>query len=255
MSEPETLDPFKLPHPPIVEAVVDIDCDLPPGLDFAMVEEAMGDALKDHYPVRRKRLVHEAKMDLKEGEQPKLTARHGLAAVQFVAEDEKQIVQARPAGFSFNRLGPYGSFDEYLPEIERCWAVFVEVVRPVQVRKLGLRYINRIPIPLEHGTVNLADYLRVSPNLPEGSGLQFADFFHQHRAGDPKTGNKVNIILASQPQDDGCLPLLLDIEVFRDERLEPAPLEKWRESIEQLRSLKNHIFEHSLTQKCLNLFQ
>lgn len=35
--ETPTPDPFKLPKPPIVEAVLDIDCDLPPNLDFSKV--------------------------------------------------------------------------------------------------------------------------------------------------------------------------------------------------------------------------
>lgn len=255
MPDATELDPFKLPQPPIVEAVLDIDCDIPPNLDFSEVEARMGEALSADYPKRRKQFVHEAKMDMKPDEEPKLTARQGLSSLQFVSEDDSQIVQARVAGFSFNRLAPYSSFDEYLPEIEKCWSIYCDVVRPIQVRKIGLRYINRVLLPLGGGTVNLAEYLKVSPNLPEGSGLQFADFFHQHRAGDPKTGNQANIILASQPHEDGQLPLLLDIEVFRHERLEPEALSGWMDKIGSLRTLKNHIFEYSLTKTCLNLFR
>jgi uncharacterized protein (TIGR04255 family) len=125
---------------------------------------------------------------------------------------------------------------------------------PVQIRKIGLRYINRILIPLDSGTVNLAEYLKVSPNLPDGTGLQFAGFFHQHQAGDPATGIMANIILANQPNEGNFASLLLDIEVFKPERLAPAPLSEWLPQIQSLRKMKNHIFEHSLTQKCLNLF-
>ena len=39
MSETAILDPFKLPNPPIVEAVLDIECDLPPTLNFDEVEK------------------------------------------------------------------------------------------------------------------------------------------------------------------------------------------------------------------------
>lgn len=38
MSDTATPDPFKLPHPPIVEAVLDIDCDLPLDLRPAELE-------------------------------------------------------------------------------------------------------------------------------------------------------------------------------------------------------------------------
>ena len=43
--------------------------------------------------------------------------------------------------------------DEYLPEIERTWRFFVELASPVQVRRIRLRYINRILLPLASGGV------------------------------------------------------------------------------------------------------
>lgn len=251
MSDP---DPFKLPHPPIVEAVLDIDCDLPPGLDFAEVEKRSAEAFSDHYPVRRKQFIQQAGVDLVSDAEPKFFASQGLSAFQFLSEDEKQIVQVRVGGFSFNRLEPYTSLDDYLLEIARCWDAFRKLAAPVQVRKIGLRYINRILLPLADGKVQLSEYLKVSPNLPDGSGLQFADFFHQHRAVDPATGIMANIILASQPPEGNVLPLLLDIEVHKPERLVPAPLAEWEDRIQSLRKLKNQIFEYSLTPRCLNLF-
>jgi len=248
------LDPFKLPKPPIVEAVLDIDCDLPPTLNFDEVEKLGMEAYDDRYPIRRKQFIQQAGMEVQSDAEPKFFASQGLSAFQFVSNDEKKVVQIRVGGFSYNRMAPYTSLDDYMPEISRCWDEFRRLAAPVQIRKIGLRYINRILIPLDGGTVNLAEYLKVSPNLPDGTGLRFADFFHQHQAGDPSTGTMANIILASQPNEGNFLPLLLDIEVFKPERLAPAPLAEWAENIHSLRKLKNLIFEHSLTKKCLNLF-
>lgn len=70
--------------------------------------------------------------------------------LQFLKNDEKQLVQIRPQGYSFNRLAPYGGFDEYLPEIERAWRLFVDIVMPLQVKLIRLRYINRFLLPM-HG--------------------------------------------------------------------------------------------------------
>jgi len=254
MSETIELDPFKLPHPPIVEAVLDIDCDLPPNLNFSEVEKLGKEAFATRYPIPRKQFIQQAGVNMEPDAEPKFFASHGLSAFQFLSADEKEIVQIRVGGFSYNRLAPYASFDDYLPEISRCWDEFRRLAAPVQIRKIGLRYINQILIPLDGGTVNLADYLKVTPNLPDGAGLQFSGFFHQHQAGDPATGIKANIILASQPNENNFLPLLLDIEVFKPERLSPAPLADWSEQIQSLRDLKNHIFKHSFTKKCLNLF-
>ncbi|RYD70261.1 MAG: TIGR04255 family protein [Verrucomicrobiaceae bacterium] len=254
MTETTELDPFKLPRPPIMEAVLDIDCDLPPNLDFGEVEKQALEAFGERYPIQRKQFVHEASLRMDSDCPSEFSASQGLAALQFVTADEKEVVQIRVGGFSYNRMEPYTSFDDYLPEISRCWDEFRRLAAPVQIRKIGLRFINRIPIPTENGVVNLSEYLKVSPNLPDGTGLQFAGFFHQHQAADPSTGINANIILASQPAEPDTFPLLLDIEVFRLQRFPPAPLADWADQIKTLRTLKNRIFEHSLTTKCLNLF-
>src|SRR5690606_2300843 len=154
MPETSELDPFKLPRPPIVEAVLDIDCDLPPGLDFAEVEKSSAEAFSDRYPAKRKQFIQQASVDLVPDAEPKFFASQGLSAFQFLSRDEREIVQVRVGGFSYNRLAPYTSLDDYLPEISRCWEKFRQVVAPVQIRKIGLRYINRILLPLEGGTVN-----------------------------------------------------------------------------------------------------
>ena len=254
MPEISELDPFKLPHPPIVEAVFDIDCDLPPALNLEDVEKLGEAAFGEHYPKPRKQFIQEAGVEMKPDAKPKFFTKQGLSALQFLSEDEKQIVQIRVGGFSFNRLAPYTSFDDYLPEISKCWDKFRGIADPKQIRKISLRYINRIPLPMDGGKVTLTDYLEVSPNLPDGVGLQFAGFFHQHQAGDPSTGMLANIILASQPNEGKILPLILDIEVFKEEHLVPAPLEEWQDRVTALRDLKNRIFKYSLTEKCLSLF-
>ncbi|MEI6605537.1 MAG: TIGR04255 family protein [Verrucomicrobiota bacterium] len=254
MSDTVTLNPFKLPHPPIVEAVLDIDCDLPPSLQPSTLESAGREVFGDVYPIFRKQFIQQAQVTMKPESQPEVVASQGLRSFQFAAPDEKQIVQIRLDGFSFNRLAPYGSLDDYLPEISRCWDLFRRIAAPVQIRKISLRYINRITIPTVDGKVKLSDYLKVSPNLPDGTGLEFSEFFHQHQAGDPAMGILANIILASLPPQDGALPLLLDISVFKHQRTAPSPFSGWSEQLESLRRLKNLIFKHSLTDTCLNLF-
>lgn len=215
-----------------------------------MATEAFG----DRYPIPRKQFIQQAGVNIEPGSGRKFFASQGLSAFQFLSTDEKEIVQVRTGGFSYNRLSPYTSLDDYLPEISRCWDVFRDLASPVQIRKIGLRYINRILLPLNQGVVKLDDYLKVSPNLPGDTSLQFSGFFHQHQAGDPATGIMANITLASQPNENDFLPLLLDIEVFKPERLTPAPLSDWNLQLQALRDLKNHIFEHSLTKSCQNLF-
>jgi uncharacterized protein (TIGR04255 family) len=241
---------------PIIEAVVDIDCDLPPNLDLWELREGAGEALRERYPKFRQQFVQQhlvSKED--EGAKPRIKVSEGPGAMQFLAEDELQLVQFRPNGFSFNRLAPYSSLDDYLPEIEAAWSDFCELSQPVLIRKIGIRMINRVRLPLSEGRVNFEDYLQVPPRLPEtGRPLGFLGFLEQHVAIDSETGNRANIVKTTEAPRDGYLPLILDIEAFW--LCEEAPGD-WTEILSRLktlRDLKNRIFRTTLTGKCLNLF-
>jgi len=252
MSEPQILA-----RPPIVEAVVDIDCDMPPGQDLAELEAPGRDAFCDRYPTFRTRFLREGQIELHRGEAaPKVSAKVGIQALQFLQDDEKQLVQLRMQGFSFNRLAPYSTLDDYLPEIERTWRLFVNLASPIQIRAVRLRYINRIELPLTEGRVELGDYLgKVSPQLPGDTGLTFAGFLDQHAAIEKDTFNSVNIILATQPEQNNALPIIFDITAVGPGAAEPTNWTGILSRIQSLRSLKNRIFRNTLTDRCLKLFQ
>lgn len=60
------------------------------------------------------------------------------------------------------------------------------------VRKIGIRMINRIHLPMDGGRLLFGDFLTVSPQLPEtGSPLSFLGFLDQQMALVGETGNRV----------------------------------------------------------------
>ncbi len=251
MSEPE----FNFPKAPIVEAVLDIECDMPPGLKIASLEGAARDRFRDRYPKFRAQFLQEHTIETKPDHPPQMSVRRDVQGFQFLQEDEKQLVQVRTLGFSFNRLAPYGSLDDYLPEIERAWRLFIELASPAQIRVIRLRYINRIPLPLTAGRVQLDDYLEVAPHLPDEKALTFTGFLNQHSAIETETGHQVNLVLTTQLPDGEKLPLIFDNCVVAVENGDP---ENWTwilTKIQALRALKNRIFKNTLTKKCQNLFQ
>ncbi len=240
---------------PIVEAVVDIDCDLPQKLDLHGLQGAAGDALRERYPKFRQQLVQQHIFKQEGGKLPETQVHQGLGAMQFVTDDERQLIQFRLNGFSFNRLAPYKSFDEYLPEIESGWRVFLQLAQPVVIRKLGIRMINRIMLPLDGGKLDFGDFLSVSPRLPDtGAPLSFLGFLDQQMALDGETGNHANIIKTTELPQGENLPLILDIDVFYPCETQPTDWRVIRNRLDSLRSLKNRIFRKTLTQQCLNLF-
>lgn len=246
---------LKLKYPPIVEAVLDIDCDLLPGLDFAGLEASYRDRFLAQYPKFEKQFLDENQIANQPYTHPEFSSRRGLQAFQFRSEDEKQIVQVRQQGFSFNRLAPYTGLDNYLPEIERTWKSYVELSSPVLVRELRLRYINRILLPVKKAQVELDDYLKIGPRFPDEKSFTFVGFLDQYTAAEIETGNIINIIQTIEPQEPNGLPFILDITVSNTESGEISDWKEILAKISALRVLKNHVFQKTLTEKCLHLFQ
>lgn len=246
---------LKLAKAPIVEAVLDINCDMPPAFDLAALEGPARDAFRAQYPKFRPRFLEQHRSESKADKPAKHFAKRAIQAFQFLHDDEKQLVQVRAQGFSFNRLALYTSLDDYLPEIQRTWEIFVGIASPVQIRVVQLRYINRILLPLTGGRVELNKYFKLSPKLPDENKLQFAGFLNQHTAVEVDTDRQVNIVLASQPPEKEKLPIIFDICVTSAGATTAKDWTWILAEIQSLRDLKNRIFRNTLTKKCLNLFQ
>ena len=245
---------LKLANPPIVEAVLDLDCDLPPSLDFALLRDAVKKTYGDRYPTIRPLFFQEAKIESKSDAAPQMSVRGGIQAFQCFDETEKQLVQVRAQGYSFNRLAPYTSMDDYSPEIERTWNLFVELMSPVQVRVVRLRYINRILLPLKKGQVELKRYLRMNLR-PADRKLMMTGFLNQYAAVDKETGHELNVVVTSQPLENDQLPIIFHNCVACVANVQPQEWNSIFAKIQSLRDLKNRVFENTLTEKCLSLFQ
>jgi uncharacterized protein (TIGR04255 family) len=246
----------KLHDAPIIEAVLDIDCDLPVGVGILEIEKLAEGLLRDQYPEVSRGYVQNLQLG-KHGDEP-TTMTSGAAVVfgiRFRSGDQKQLVQFRNQGFSFNRLAPYSSLDDYLSEIQRTWGLFVKVCKPVQIKALRLRYINRILIGAGGKPINLEDYFKVGPKLPGADRFLLTGFLNQYLAMEKKTGYWLNSVLAGQPAEGDNLPIIFDNTV---EAREILAVENWPcivEKIQALRSLKNQVFWDTLTERCLEQFQ
>jgi len=236
---------------------LDIECDLPLNQHLPLLESTAKERFKDRYPKFRTQFAQEHQIATSPDGPPQISVLPaGIQAFHFVQDDEKQLVQVRLQGFSFNRLAPYTSLDDYLPEIKRTWNLYTEIANPVQIRMIRLRYINRIILPFTEGKLEVDDYFKVGPQLPdEEDNLRFVGFFNQHAAVDMQTGHQVNIVLTSQEPEKGYLPIIFDNGVAA---AGPGEAENWvwiSGRIQSLRDLKNRIFKNTLTKQCLELFQ
>ena len=251
MSEPA----LTLRNPPIVEAVVDIECDFKPGQNFNALEESARQRFGDHYPKFRPQFLQELQIEMKGNESLTHSKRQRIQAFQCLKDDEKQLVQVRSTGYSFNRLAPYTSFDDYLPEIRRTWVLYREIASPIQIKVVRVRYINRIRLPFTDGRVEIDEYFRIGPRLPDEERLTMVGFLNQYVAVEADTGHQVTTVLTAQQPDKDCVPIIFDNTAAAMSPVDPEDWERLEATLGALRALKNRVFRNTLSDKCLHLFQ
>ena len=85
----------KLKNPPIIEAVLDIDCDFATPVETAKIEKPARKGLAKSYPKLRPIFVQDHRVEATEDRKLKYSVEGGIQGLQFLKDDEKQLVQFR----------------------------------------------------------------------------------------------------------------------------------------------------------------
>lgn len=244
-----------LEHAPIVEAVIEIRT----RVESPWEESALRDQLKARLPgypkvFSQNEFRHELKV---KGGQPPEQLFHDLGwrGLRLQSADGRYIAQFNRDGFVFSRLHPYESWDQFKGEAIRLWKVYGEFAKSQEVQRLGVRFINRIALPV--GEVRLEDYLRVPPQPPGELDLQIMSYFHQDSLSVNGHPYAISIVKTVQPpqgsESDGG-GLILDIDVFTTK-----PFDQRADAIDkrlaEMRWLKNKVFYSSLTKGALEVLK
>lgn len=182
------------------------------------------------------------------------TTSGGPTGYLFRSADGTQAVQALRQGFSFSRFKPYQDWKTFSREARDLWSRFATLTKPDKVTRIGLRYINRIELPLPFN--DLKEYLltvpEIAPGLPQGlSGFFFRTVIPVEAAEAFAT---ITETIAEGDASKGVVPVILDIDVFRMGTF-PIVADKLWPRFDPLRELKNDFFFKSLTDKAKDLFK
>lgn len=179
----------------------------------------------------------------------------GVAGYKFTSADRRHIIQARPQAFALSHLAPYTDGDTLRAEFGRLWQRFREVAQPQRIHRIGLRYINRIEMPLP--LRDFSDYFQLFVSLPEPLPQGLAEFALRAVLPDVETpGQAATVILTLEPVGPAstAVVVLLDIDAYRIVDLAPDAAEI-DDIYASLRQYKNRIFFNSLTEKALRRYQ
>lgn len=238
------------PKAPITEAIIDLKVELPSTATLDHLK-AVNEGFKQAYPIVKPReLVHG---QIEFGQGLKTSASTKKIGFAFCSADGRQIYQARLDGFTMSRLAPYESWELFRCEARRLWEAYRSSTRPVRIKRLAVRYVNRLDLPLPFSDFN--EYLRTIPELSPDLSQRLSGFF-MHLESPQEDLNSLALInetIVGAPGPD-IVSVVLDIDVFRDRDVPSSEDAIWS-FFEQLRVRKNEIFEACITEKARRLFQ
>jgi uncharacterized protein (TIGR04255 family) len=242
-----------LPNAPITEALIDIRIKVRTDFDVNRLE-SLYDEISTQYSAKKARHKIETKLEFKEGQPLVSEGKEKIDGYLFTSVDGKQIFQAAVDGFTFNRLRPYDKWEIFRNEAFRLWGLYRKLLSP-EIIRVGLRYVNRLNIPLSAQHVfDFDDYLTAGPAVPKELPQGLSSFLTRIVINDPDIDSSGIITQAlDQIVDPKFVPIILDIDVFKQKEVITEE-EAWH-TLEQLRHFKNRIFFASITNKAKELFQ
>lgn len=171
----------------------------------------------------------------------------GCIGFKLHSSDKLHIAQFTKEAFVFSRLKPYENWEQLSDEALRLWAIYCELLKPTEVTRIGLRFINSIAIKQEK--VELADYYKYPPESLKELNWTLTGYLHHDVMQVPETVYRVNLIKTVK-NVPGEIGLILDIDVFMQKKFEYNELHI-KKCLEEMRWVKNKIFFSSMTEKSL----
>jgi uncharacterized protein (TIGR04255 family) len=217
---------------------------------------AVVEQFRAEYPITLQQFETSAQFPAVANAEPQAQAKvvSTIVGVRAQSADNLRVYSVHLNGFSVSRLRPYANWTDLKTEGQRIWSAYREHARPRLIRRLALRYLNRIDVP-EVGLVKLQDYLRTYPEVSPDITAPLSNFFFQlHVPQSDLGGMSVINVGVLPPAGAGIVSLLLDIDVFMaGDDLCSGEAEIWG-ALDRIRDVKNDLFEACITTKAREMF-
>lgn len=237
-----------LRNAPIVEAVLDFRVLRRDGIqpqNFAALESLVG----ERYPEKSAIQSIEAKFGFMRVEFPA----PGLESLGFRYRGRSEVAQFRVDGFTFSRIEPYTTWEEVFGEASRLWQIYTKTAEPRELKRVAVRYINRMKI--EPGT-DLRNVLEAPPFVPAPIPQTIREFLTRVYIDDESRLASAVIVQALERGVNlpGSATILLDIDAFRNVSTTASDPEL-PAIFQRLRELKNEIFFGSITEERAEIYE
>lgn len=243
---------------PVMEAIIDIFVTLPKGTTLKKLYD-FHEEIKAEFPKIKTRKKWTGNICIS-NEQAEIQSTQGeIEGYWFTTDTESKIIQFRLDGYSFNKLKPYKSWDSFKNEAMIYWDKYKKIAVPTTVSRIGIRYINRIDIPLP--ITDISEYFQTRPEISEKLPQGLSGFLMRLVIPLPDIIKDdpispiayVTQTIGKISEDKKTIPFIFDINIQGNVNLKPEDSDVWS-IIECLKKSARDIFQESITDKTRELF-
>lgn len=148
---------------------------------------------------------------------------------ELVAHDSKLLIRIGPHVLSYHQMAPYSGWVSFHRDLLEVLRQFFSYAADLQVRRLGLRYINSL-IPAKHKVQSLRD-LDLSITIAGESVQGNVNLNFSREVGD---NTKTTVRIATPDFVEGIIPeganLLIDVDVYTPDKFKSndiTDVESW----------------------------
>jgi uncharacterized protein (TIGR04255 family) len=205
----------KYRNPPIVEALCEFQFEPGAPWDIA-VPGLVYEKVRDRFPKRRE--VPAVELSIAIGPrgvvpEARTTDQIPIQRIQFLRDDEKVVIQVGPNLLAVNHLRPYPTWQEFVPLIQQGFEAYRDAANPKGIRRIRLRYVNRIEIPGER--VSLENYFEFRPFVGERLPQDYGAFIVGIQIPFEDSRDVLRLQLASaRVETSHTVAVMLDLDYF-----------------------------------------
>jgi uncharacterized protein (TIGR04255 family) len=247
--------PRPLARAPIIEALIDFRVQVGEGIGVEQLEKAIEDR---DFGYHKKGPILRGHFGLMFNPQDvsmtfPTASETTIIGTRLHSANEKYIAQFTMEGFSLSRLEPYESWELLIDEAKRIWEVYLACAKPTRIHRTATRFINNLRLPILPGE-RFEKYLTGLPNMPPDFPQTISSFLQRFVVYDaPIMATAILTQALDQVTTVGPLPVILDIDVFRETKFTCDSPDVWN-YLTELRNLKNRFFFGALTEAAMELY-
>ena len=203
--------PRRYDNPPLIESVIEYrflpsrPWDLTvPGLLYPRVQE--------HYPkIEQDTVLNVAWRPGPDAVRQEIAG--GVARIRFQSADGSAALIVAPDILAISRPSGYPGWDRFREEGLSQLENYRAIGAPVGISRVGLRYVNKIQVGGGLPVIELNDYFRAAPNLPEPIPQVFGAFLTLVQVVYPEPQMSLRFSLARGENEADALNYVLDLDI------------------------------------------